>query len=239
MSNVVDIFRDLVAGLATTISVNEVVNNGNGTFTFEVDSTKWLRASDSPTTAALNQKVTIGVTDYPILSMVKDTSITVTGVGLGNTATMGVAAPFYLNGTQLATNTKRKKLQFAWQQMPFVWLVEPFPANEDQDEMSIIASQPELTFVFLDNAKSGDWDTRQHYDNILTYLNELVEAFKAKMKVTRSTIGQVTNFVATRRAKWGEPGVAGAISSIIDEKTSGIEVRCTVEIYKEMTTCTN
>jgi hypothetical protein len=145
---------------------------------------------------------------------------------------LSVAAPVYINGTQLAVNHKRKAAQFSWLQCPFTWLVEPFISNETADRMKIVEALPDLTILFLDNQNSNDWTTEQHYEKVITPMRELAEAFQQKLRDTWAVFGKITRWQTIIHVKFGKEAEYGHISSIIDEKTSGVEVRFSVEILK-------
>lgn len=117
-------------------------------------------------------------------------------------------------------------------QCPFVWLVEPFVATENKSPMSIIESEPDLTILFLDNANPQDWVTTDHYSNVIIPMNELADAFEAKLRATRSIFGRITSWRKVNHANFGSESTNGHIQSILNEKTSGVEVRFSVEIYK-------
>ena len=122
-------------------------------------------------------------------------------------------------------------------QCPFVWLVEPFVSNENKDKLSIVAAEPEISMLFLDNMNDADWTTSDHYQKVILPMDEIVNAFYNKIKNTRSVFGRVTSWRVIRHAVFGKQAENGHISSIINEKTSGVEVRFSVEILKQQTTC--
>jgi hypothetical protein len=182
--------------------------------------------------------VTINAVAYDVTAVVYNESITITTatdlVALFNSGvtTLSIAAPKYINGTQLAVQNERKNKN-SWVQCPFVWLVEPFIANENVDRMKIVGATPDLTICFLDIQKPSDWTTAQHYAYVIQPMDELVEAFKHKLLTTRAKIGKISNWRAIRRAKFGKEAENGSSHSILNENLSGVEVRFTVEILKQ------
>lgn len=231
--NIVDIFRDVVESLTKTIEVNSVDVSGSS-YTFNVDNTYWVRPSSQKSLAT---KVTIDAVEYDVESMVYNQSITVTSlIDLSDTSSLSIAAPVYINGTQLATQSSRRGKN-SWTQCPFAWLVEPFVSNEQKDDLTIIKAQPDLTMLFLDNMNAQDWQTGDSYSNVITPMNELADAFYDRLKELRGTFGEVTNWRVVRWAKFGEEGRGGAVQSILNEKTSGVEVRFSIEILKNFNSC--
>lgn len=233
LRNVVDIFRDIVADLGQTIDINSIVDNGNDTWTISTSKTKWLRPYINSSALNVSNKITIDSVEYPIKTLVYNTSITIDSTDdLTNATTFDIAPPYYINGTQLAVNQERKTEQFEWNQCPFVWLAEPFRSNESSSKMDVFSSKPNLTLFWLDNQNSNDWSTADHYEKVILPLNEIVEAFKRKILSMKTTFNKVTDWQTTIHVKFGEVAKVGHISSIIDEKTSGIESSLTVEILK-------
>ena len=236
MRNIVDIFRDVVSGLATTLEFDSITDNADGTFTIGLCNTKWIRPKSTKSLATV---VTIDSVEYDVDSVVRNVSITVTSaVDLTAFTELSIAAPYYLNGTQLAVNKKRKGEQFSWNKFPFIWLQEPFVAVESEDRLSIIASQPELVIYILDEDNPQDMTTEDRYSDIIPMLEEIKEAFFEKIRTTRATFGRVTNKRVVRRIPFGKEAENGSIHSIIDEKSTGLDIRFTVEILKDLQ-CTN
>ncbi len=230
LRNIVDIIGDAVEDLGKTIEVNSVVKVGN-VYTFAVNKTYWARPNSQDSLAT---KVTIGAVDYDITEVEYNESISVTTTdNLLNTTSFDIAAPLYVNGTQLATQQQRSGNN-SNVQCPFVWLVEPFVTNESRDVMSMVAAEPDLTLLFLDNMNHADWTTADHYANVIQPMDEIVEAFYEKLRTTRSIFGKVTSWRVIRHAIFGEYENKGHIKSIINEKTSGVEVRFSVEILKSL-----
>lgn len=229
MRNIVDIFSDVVSAIGRSIEVESVAKVGN-VYTFSVDRTYWTRPKSQKSLAT---KVTIGVTEYDVDSVVYNQSITVTSTDdLTLTTELTIAAPYYINGTQYATQKKRSgKNSFLI--CPFVWLVEPFTAIENEDRLSCIASEPDLVALFLDNMNPNDWETSDSYSKVVQPMDELVEAFFEEIGNLRSIFGKVTSKRVIRHAIFGREGEAGKIQSILNEKTSGVEVRFSVRILKQ------
>lgn len=230
MRNIVDIFREAIEGLGATIAINSVNGNGNGTFTLMVSETKWIRPKSQKSLAT---KVAISAVEYDVDSMVYNTSVTVSSaVDLSAAQSFTIAAPVYLNGTQLAVQKERGEEQFAANQNPFVWLVEPFVTNENRERMSIVASEPDITLLFLDNQNPEDWTTADHYSKVILAMDELIEAFYLKLKSMRATFGKITKWNVIRHADFGEYGKQGHYQRIINENTSGTELQLSIEIFK-------
>ena len=233
---IVDLFKSVIEALTQTISINSVDVSGN-TYKFNVSKTYWARPSILNKSRAT--KVTIDSVVYDIESVVYNTSISVTTTDdLSNAESLTIAAPIYINGTYNAVNDTRSKANKTYDNCPFVWLVEPFVADERKDRLSIIQSQPDLTLLFLDNANSRDWTTDDHYSNVIQPMDELVEAFYQKILKTRASFGRISNWRVVRHAKFGKQSDFSHINSIINENTSGIEVRLTIEILKNLS-CNN
>ncbi len=229
MRNIVDIFSDVVSAMARDIDVESVSQVGN-VYTFNVNKTLWTRPKSQQSLAT---KVTIGSTQYDVDAVVYNTSITVTSTDdLSETTTLSIAAPYYINGTQYSTQKKRTNKN-SFTICPFVWLVEPFTAIENEDRLSAIASEPDLVVLFLDNINNNDWETPDRYSKVVQPMDELVDAFFEEIQNMRSTFGKVTNKRVVRHAIFGREGEAGKIHQILNEKTGGVEVRFSVRIFKQ------
>lgn len=232
LRNIVDIFADVVSAMVRDIEVNSVSNVGN-VYTFNVDKTYWTRPKSQKSLAT---KVTIDSTIYDVDAVVYNESITVTSTSdLSDTTTLRIAAPYYINGTQYSTQKKRTDKD-SFNICPFVWLVEPFTAIENEDRLSAIASEPDLVVLFLDNINPNDWETPEKYSKVVQPMDELVNAFFEEIRNFRSLFGKVTNKRVIRHAIFGKEGEAGKIHQILNEKTGGVEVRFSVRIFKQYCT---
>lgn len=233
LRDIVDIFRTLVASLGQTVEIKSQSKVGN-TYTFLVDYTYWLRPKSEKSIAT---QITIGSTAYNVDSLVKNTSVTVTTTDdLSAATSFTVAAPYFFNGTKIATNKKRRNKN-SWEMCPFIWIAEPFVTNETKDRMSIVEAEPNLTVFFLDNSRADDWDTTQVYSNVIDPLVSLVDEFYNKIRKTRSEFKDVTGWRVVKHAVFGKESDNGAISSIFNDKLAGIEVNFSVQILKTLRTC--
>jgi hypothetical protein len=67
MENIVDLIGDAIEGLTTTIPIDSVTDNADGTYTILVSKTKWIRPKSQKSLAT---KVTINSIEYDVDSMV-------------------------------------------------------------------------------------------------------------------------------------------------------------------------
>lgn len=233
MRNIVDIFGDVVSALGKTVHVNSVSVNGS-VYTFAVDRTYWVRPQSQKSAAT---KIIIDSVSYDVTSVVYNQSISVSSsTDLSSTTSFSINAPYYFNGTRIATNKKRRNAN-SFDQCPFVWIAEPFVTNENKDPLSIIAAEPSLQIFFLDNSNFDNWETSDKYSNVINPMDEISQAFYEKLRTTRATFGKVTSWRAVRHATFGKEAENGPVSSIFNEKLSGVEVNFSVEILKDLRSC--
>ena len=97
INTVVDLFRK-------TGSVSAVVDNGNGTATFNTDSTDGLTVGDCE-----NPFVTVGGVSYEVVSFTADTDITVNFTALPSGSTWTADAPYVYYGNPIQMSNEIDK----------------------------------------------------------------------------------------------------------------------------------
>lgn len=237
LKDVINIFENVVNSLNNEITINSIGDVTDGKSTLSVSCLKWLRAA-----SGLNSQVDISGVVYEVVEIVDSQTIKIKTNIKPIGKVLKITRPLFLNATMLAANIERgqiidnmgKLAKDSWQKLPFIWLLEPFNTNENKDVRAMVESSPDVVFLFLDGANTNEWNTKQHYSNVINPIDSLVDAFVDYIVSNKKDFGSITNFRKVRHANFGEQFKQGHLQSILNEKLSGIEVRFSVEVRKDL-----
>ncbi len=219
MKLTVDILEDFINSLDLSGTVNSFSDDGTNTTIF-VDKTFHARA---------RMNLNIDGTDYPIVSVVNNQSIEVTGV-IALPSVYTIPTPFYFHGTPILTNSHINGASDR-EKYPMVYLYEIL-RERDMRINSRISRESDLRLFFLDNANEDEWDTDQHYSIRLLGLNNLVDEFESQGKAYRCCFYlEETDFTRINHVNWGVyMDNAGHVRRLFDDKTSGVELSFTLPL---------
>lgn len=170
-----------------------------------------------------------------ILDDVRTTTF-VTGKVSSNAWASG--SPFYFNGTPIEVNNRLMHERDGQNKFPAVFLFEPFNVNENEDMTVNVGASPTVKIYFM-NDWSGrqEWNTDDHYTNIIDDMDELKREFIKKLKANRYVL-EVDTYDTTRHVKWGLfIANKGYKDPVFDEQLSGVELDITFDIDKLIDGC--
>jgi hypothetical protein len=228
MTSIRDIIRDIVEGLSFTQSIDNLIDNGDGTYTIEVCKTYHVQA--------LCSVITIGGTDYPVTAVVDNTSITIssTSAPVGDSYT--IAAPFYFAGTRIAVNNKLSLIESYEDKMPLVFLWEVLQEGIIKDPESRLDQETTVRLFFLAPRDKEINDTDTLYTDSVDPMGNLLEAFVDSLEGNVLILDDnIDRYDRLALPKFGVTSDEGAKDSFFNEYLSGLELRITLPILKKFT----
>jgi hypothetical protein len=223
----VDILEEFIASISLSGLVLGYSNDGTNT-TLTVAKTYHARA---------RMLLNVDGIDYPILSVVNNEAITVSGVIL-LPVTYTVPNPFYFHGTPMMTNANHINGADPDQKVPMIYLYEIL-RERDRPTDSRILRDSDLRLFFMDSANFSDWTTDDHYTNRLVGLNNLVDAFIDAAKAYKCFYTYDTDFTRINRPNWGVFfDNKGNLERIFDDELSGVELSFTLQLKSCLNTVT-
>jgi len=227
-SQITDIIETLVNQLTFTGTINNMIDNVDGTFIIEVCETFHVQPICS--------MIDIGGTDYKVTQVVNNTSITfIAGVAPVGT-TFSIEGPKYFHGTRIAINNELTQITQGSNKMPMVFVWEVIREIFNLDDENRIERTSDLRIFFLGQRPPGVDKTDTLYADAVVPMWNLSHEFVKLLKNTKCTIGELDgNFTIINFAKFGVEGVNGATDSFFNEELSGAELRIDLPILKDFT----
>ena len=223
----VDVVKSLVSLLEFTYIIDNIIDNGDGTYTLESCNTYHLHEF---------LIITIDALEYTIQSTVYNESITITGNPLPTATSFDIPAPFYFHGTVIKTNLELINLD-QFDKMPMVYLLEVLEDDFlHRDE--IIDRNSDLRLFFLTSANFTEWKTGDHYKNAIEPMRSLAYNFIDAVDSSK-IIDTFAIYSMINRANFGVYVTdKGNESRIFNDNMSGVELRIPLPIKKDLT-CIN
>lgn len=227
MIEVSELIGALVSEMETTISG---VYNTTYQRT-DICSTKWLREGRVVTTDQPEA--------YLIEDLAQDQWALGTPIGDPLNTMEGVIqlpVPTYLFGTKLATNLEWTKMSNDVKtKTPIIWLLETtrekvFGRGDTRER------EFEIRMFFLDETNIKDYATKDHREQVVRPMQQLVLEFLETIKRNRNyqTIEDYEMFAFSR---FGVQKENGYFQNILDANLSGVELRMTLTRYKQNCKC--
>jgi hypothetical protein len=217
----VDYIETIVDSMTPTITIDSVVDNGDGTQTLTTCDTYWIRQYLT---------VTIDGTDYEVSSFVKDTSITIPSATLVTASSFTLTAPYYFHGYVMQVNNEWIIQKNDDNKYPLVYLVEPM-TDSYYDEEDSKDKDMNLRLFFLDSFASKNDEVDAHYINRIVPLNASVDYFVDLLK--ESPITLPFSYDTTNRIKVGTNTVnEGTTAEIFSDSLDAVEFVGTVTTLK-------
>jgi len=167
MTLTVDFINDIVDLMTPTITIDSVVDNGDGTQTINVCNTYWIRKY---------KVLTIDSVEYTVSAFVKDTSFTVPSTTLVTATSFVLDAPYYFHGSPMQVNNEHLKIKVSANKYPLIYLVEALTDNH-YDELDGKDKDMNLRIFFLDSFESKNDEVNEHFTNVVKPLNAMLSYF--------------------------------------------------------------
>jgi hypothetical protein len=228
MKPTVDIIEDLVNGFNPYSTINNIVDNMDGTFTITVCNTLNIREK-SP--------FKINVTEFIAISVdTKMKKITYTsGIAPNLTDKIYGSTPLYFHGTPMATGNEITRILNSSNKLPMIYLLEIITDEFDRNPESSIERTSTLALFFLDEANYVDWETDEHYSEAIVPMFNYANLFLDYLD-SKDGIGVIDNATLTYHAKFGLNirNNSGHIQNLFPDNLSGVQMRITLPILKNL-----
>ena len=217
----VDFIEGIVDDMTPTITIESVVDNGDGTQTLTTCDTYWIRKY---------LDITINSVEYSVLSFVKDTSITISSATLVTSTSFVLTAPYYFHGSPMQVNNEFLIKKNEANKYPLVYLVESLTDNH-YDELDGKDKDMNLRIFFLDSFANKNDEVDAHYTNVIVPLNASLDYFVELLKSNSTTLP--FSYDVTNRVKVGVYSTnQGNTSQIFEDPLDGVEFVATVTTLK-------
>lgn len=214
MRPTVDILEDFFNSLTYSSTVSNIIDNSDGTFTFNTCKTFHARVKSI---------VTIGGNDYTVTAFNNNVNITVTAAPAPVGVTYTIAHPFYFHDTPTSHNITLANTDKS-AKYPMIWVREVIKDTFDNDISSTIERNSNLRLYFLDNSNLEDWNTDEHYAEITNPMLNLFEEFKIHVN-NYKFFGRPDDFEVTYHNRFGQyEDKKGHVKQFFNDNLSGIEI---------------
>lgn len=234
----VDIVGNLVQeinGDSIELTEGNWIDNGDGTYTHNVCRTWWIKVGykfvDSVRTDI----------EHEVISVVKDTSITVTNDNtfFPTNPTIPLPDVSYFHGSVIDTNLQLNTYQFTEDITPMIYFLEQYDETYFTND-SILDREANIRLFFLESANFVDWTNDQHYENAIYYARQILEYFIYEVVFKAKGIHSdlIEEYDTTNRVKFGVYTTdRGNLNHVFDKELTGIELRINLPITKNYVDC--
>ena len=217
----VDFIESIVAQMTPTITIENVVDNGDGTQTLSICDTYWIRKY---------LDITIDGNSYVVSSFIKDTSVTIPSTTLVTVDTFVLTAPYYFHGSPMQVNNEFMISKKDANKYPLIYLVESL-TDSHYDELDSRDKDTNLRIFFLDSFANKRDEVDAYYSNVIVPLNASLNYFVELLKSDSTTLP--FSYDVTNRVKVGVYSTnEGNTSQIFDDPLDGVEFVSTVTLMK-------
>jgi len=217
----VDFIENIVDSMLPTITIDSVVDNGDGTQTLTTCDTYWIRKY---------LDITIDGVEYAVSSFIKDTSITIPSTTLVTVNSFILTAPYYFHGSPMQVNNEFLIQKQDANKYPLIYLVESLTDNH-YDELDANDKDMNLRIFFLDSFANKNDEVNEHFINVIKPLNASLDYFVDKLKSNATTLP--FSYDVINRVKVGLYSTnEGNTSQIFDDPLDGVEFVSTVTVLK-------
>lgn len=226
-SQITDIIETLVNQLTFTETINNLIDNVDGTYTIEVCNTFHVQPICST--------ITIGAVPYKVTQVVNNTSITFTASVAPVGTTFSIEGPKYLHGTRIAINNEiSARLEGNVNTFPLVFVWEVIREIFNNDRTKSLERTSDLRIFFLGQRPPGVDKTDTLYADAVVPMWNLSHEF---IKLIRKSclIDKFDDYTLINFAKFGVEGTSGASDSFFNEELGGVELRIDLPIIKSLT----
>lgn len=220
--------QPVINSMDKSIICQSVVDNGNGTYTFACNRTKW---------AIKGYPVSIGGNDYQITNVSYNDSITVSGTILPVVLTFDLYAPFFKHGTIKTVAKELTEKKSYKDKLPLIFLHETVQENVHFNTEDALDYESDCRIYFLTDCNYSDW-TQIDGDTLAikpmrALCNEFIKALAQSQYVAElETVGQVLNHNI-----FGTYDSNGITKNIFNEYLSGVQLRISIPFQKECECC--
>jgi hypothetical protein len=216
--------------------VLDIDNTIEGTFNVtlnrtDVCKTKWIRKGKKVKNSSGNEYMVI---DFAVDEWVVATPIVSTSPPLNGT--ISINEPYFITGTKMSANREWTIVtNDVTAKTPIVWYLD-FIRFKQFGKESTIEFESELRIFFLDETDVRNYYTKDHRDNVVRPMTELVNGFIESVNGNR-VFKRIEDFEILTFSRFGVEKENGMFQSILDADLSGVELRLTLIKYKNNCKC--
>lgn len=172
----IDILRAVADQIDPTITIDNVVDNGNGTYDIITCDVKY---------AIVGFSVTIGSNQYKIIE-VDDTTITVSGSVAITAETFDLYPVYFYHGTPIETNAQLEQVNNASDKTPMIWVLENINETIYRQEDTNLDRSINCRIFFLTQADNERWFNDDAYLYAIEPMRRLMQMF---IDIIESNVG--------------------------------------------------
>jgi hypothetical protein len=229
-SQTYDKLKVIIDQIDKSVICQSVANNGDGTYTFACNYTKWLTAG---------YDITIGLGTYTIVSFVCNESITVSGVSLPTVLTFDLYPLIFKHGTIKKASTELDSMTDFKGKVPLVFLHEISEEKIHLDPIDAIDNDVDVNMYFLTDCDFANWNQLQGdtlgIQPMRNAVNEFIKCLSVSQYVADLTgIGTVKN-----QNVFGNMDANGTIKNIFNMPLTGVKLKIGIPFLKDCECCEN
>lgn len=218
--------NDLVAKICPSITIDNAIDNGDGTFTIETCNTYYLREKKT---------VTIDGQNYTVKSVIKDTSFIVSGGVLPTVTEFDLYKPKFFHGTPKKIQEELSGIKKGQDKTPVFLLHEIVRENNlSRNFESVLEKEVDVQLFIMDTAKFKEWKTDDHYNVCIVPMRSLLELFVDEIiKDKKNFDTEELEFEVIPRANFGTfVDQRGYDRQLYTDYFSGNQLNITLKIRK-------
>ena len=218
---------DLVAKIAPTITIDSVVDNGDGTYTITACNTYYLKEGKT---------ITIDSVDYRVKNVIKDVQFLVQGSVLPTAASFALYTPFFFHGTPIAIQKELSQIKKGKDKTPVFLLHEIVrEQNFSRNFESVLEKEVDVQLFIMDTSKFQEWTTDDHYNVCIVPMRSLLELFLDEMVADVKLFDTLElEYEVIPRANFGQfTDSKGNLTELYTDYFSGNQLNVTIKIRKQ------
>lgn len=223
----VDILGDLVGMIDTTVCVSSVTDNLDNTYTITSCDTAYLK----PCSKFIHEGVEYTVVENEDGDFIPNETFIISGssVPYGDFILPSMK---YEHGTVRATTAEMDKKMLDTDKFPMVYLLEIIADRHNNLDRDRIDRNSDLRIFLLTNTDEENWFTSHHYKYAIIPMRNMLYRFIDLLNCNEN-IGEFDSYTAINHAIFGVyTSDVGHTKRVLNEKTSGVELRVNLPIVK-------
>lgn len=221
-TNVVNLIGTIIDSFRDTYAITSITHVGT-TYTINTADTKRL---------AVGSYVSISGNNYEVLTLIANTSFTISSAINVIGTSWKALAPYYFYGTPIIISNTLDKYKNYKQKFPVIVLFETMPAIVNDEDTSNIERVVSLEMYFMDEANFKDWSHDEFYTYVINVLQTYVDDFISKLKSNKQ-IGELDRHNETPYSKWNLVRLDTG-KNVFNAELSGIKLEIDLPILKTL-----
>lgn len=220
-----DIIRHVINGMNNLLDFQEVIDNGDGTFTIMACNTLWVME---------NYVIEYNGEMFKVIDITPNVSITVEGDTVFDPiGPIPIDVPFYFHGTVRKTNVELiQRGKIGMDKYPMIYCFEIFREVFHQEKSDPNERTSALRLFFLGSADKENWLTEDHYEKVIIPLRNMVNEFIFFID-NRNNFGRLEDYTTINHVDFGTfTSDQGKLQNLFDDHLSGIELDISLVVKK-------